>query len=194
ARHVDVEHLDLDLVADGDDRAGVVDVLPRQLADVDQAVHATEVDERTEADHRRHRALADLASLEVVEELVAGFLLGLFQVGPARQHDVVAVLVELDDLGLHRGTDVRRQVAHTAQLDERGGEEAAQPDVDDQAALDDLDDRALDDLVVLLLLLDRAPRALVLRTLLGQNEAALFVFLGEDERLDRLAQLDDVGG
>ena len=68
AVEVDVEHLHGDLVADGHDRAGMVDVLPRQLADVDQAVHAAEVDERTEADDARHDALADLARLEVVRK------------------------------------------------------------------------------------------------------------------------------
>ena len=79
AVEVDVEHLHGDLVADGDDRARVVDVLPRQLADVDEAVHAAEVDERTEADDARHAALADLARLEVREEAVAGFLLRLLE-------------------------------------------------------------------------------------------------------------------
>ena len=34
------------------------------------------------------------------------------------------------------------QVADAAQVDERRGQEAAQADVEDQAALDDLDDRA----------------------------------------------------
>ena len=52
AVEVDVEHLHGDLVADGDDGTRVVDVLPRQLADVDETVHAAEVDERTEADRR----------------------------------------------------------------------------------------------------------------------------------------------
>ena len=50
AVEVDVEHLHGDLVADGHHRTGVVDVLPRQLGHVDEAVHAAEVDERTEAD------------------------------------------------------------------------------------------------------------------------------------------------
>jgi hypothetical protein len=60
AVEIDLEHLDLDLVADGDDRAGVVDVLPGQLRDVDEAVHAAEVDEGTEVDDAgRHDALAD---------------------------------------------------------------------------------------------------------------------------------------
>ena len=82
---------------------------------------------------------------------------------------------------------------NAAQLDERCRQEAAQTDVDDQTALDDLDDRTLDDLVALLLLLDRAPRPLVLRPLLRQDEAALFVLLGEDERFDLLAERDDLG-
>ena len=170
----------------------MVDVLPRQLADVDQAVHAAEVDEGAEADDRRHRALADLADLEVVEERVARLLLGLLEVGAAAEHDVVAVLVELDDLGLDALADVRLQVAHPAQLDERGRQEAAQADVDDEAALDDLDHRTLDDAVLLLDPLDRAPRPLVLRPLLGQDQAAFLVLLLEDEGLDLLAERDDL--
>ena len=68
-------------------------------------------------------------------------LLGLLEPGTTGQHHVVAVLVELDDLGLERLADVRGEVADPAQLDERGGEEATQADVDDETALDDLDDR-----------------------------------------------------
>ena len=192
AAHVDVEDLDVDLVADGDDRARVIDVLPGQLADVDEAVHAAEVDEGAEADDGRHRAVTDLADLEVVEELVARLLLRLLEVGAAAEHDVVAVLVELDDLGADALADVRLQVAHPAQLDEGGREEAAQPDVDDQAALDDLDHRTLDDAVLLLELLDRAPRPLVLRPLLRQQQAPLLVLLLQDEGLDLLTERDDL--
>ena len=102
AVEVDVEHLHLDLVAHLHDRARVVDVLPAQLGDVHEAVHAAEVDERAEVHDRRDDALADLARLEVGEELVALLALGLLEVRAARQDDVVAVLVELDDLALER--------------------------------------------------------------------------------------------
>ena len=54
AVHVDVEHLDGDLLADLDDLGRVVDVLPGELGDVHQTVDATEVDERTEVDDRGH--------------------------------------------------------------------------------------------------------------------------------------------
>ena len=155
---VDVEHLDLDRVADGDDRSRVVDVLPRQLADVDESVHAAEVDECAEADDRGDGALADLADLEVVEELVASLLLVLFQVGATGQDHVVAVLVEFDDLAVDGLADVRGEVADPTQLDERCRQEAAQTDVDDEAALDDLDDGPGDDFVGFLLRLDVTPR------------------------------------
>ena len=90
--------------------------------------------------------------------------------------------------------DVGLQVADPAQLDERGRQEAAQADVDDQAALDDLDDRAADDAVVFLDLLDRAPGPLVLGPLLGEDQPAFLVLLLEDEGLDLVAERHDLGG
>ena len=52
----------------------------------------------------------------------------------------------------------------------------------------------LDDAVLLLDLLDRAPGPLVLGPLLGQDEAAFLVLLLEDERLDLVAEADDLVG
>ena len=135
----------------------------------------------------RHDTLADGALLQLVEELAAHLGLRLLQPGAARQHHVVAVLVELDDLGLDLLADVRLQIADAAHLDQRRGQEAAQADVEDQAALDDLDDGALDGLVLLLELFDGAPGALVLRALLGQDQAAFLVLLGEDQGFDLIA-------
>jgi hypothetical protein len=128
----------------------------------------------------------------LTRKFAALLALGLLEPCPPRQHDVVAVLVELDDLRLECLADVGLQVAHPAQLDERRRKEAAQADVDDEAALHDLDDRAAYDAAGLLDLLDRAPGPLVLRALLRQDEAALFVLLLENERLDLLADRDDL--
>mgnify|MGYP003336892848 CR=1 FL=1 len=58
------------------------------------------LDERAERHDGRDDALAHLAGLQVVEEHVALFLLVLLEESAARQHHVVAVAVELDDLGL----------------------------------------------------------------------------------------------
>ncbi len=187
AVHVDVEHLDGDLVAHLDDLGRMVDVLPGQLGDVHQAVDTAEIDERAEVDDRRDDTLADGALLQLVEELAAHLGLRLLQPGAAAQHHVVAVLVELDDLGLDLLADVRLQIADATHLDQRRGQEAAQADVEDQAALDDLDDGALDGLVLFLELFDGAPGALVLCTLLGQDQAAFLVLFREDQGFDLIA-------
>src|SRR6476660_8957899 len=92
-----------------------------------------------------------------------------------------------------RSTNARKlPIADTAHLHQGGRQEAAQADVQDQAALDDLDHRAGDHAVFFLDLLDRAPGALVLGPLLGQDQAALFVLLLQDKGLDVLAGLDYV--
>ncbi len=188
---IDVEHLDGDLVADLDDLRRVVDVLPGQLGNVDQAVNTAEIDESAEVNDGGHHALTDLALLELGQEGLANLGLGLLEVLATGQDHVVAVLVELKDLGLDLLADVRGEVADATHLNEGGRQEAAQTDVDDEAALDGFDDGALNDAVSFFDLLDVAPGALVLGTLLGQNQTAFLVFLGDDKGLDGVADLDD---
>src|SRR5260370_2616101 len=120
----------------------MVDVAPRQLGDVHQAVHAPEVDEGAEVDDGRDRAGADLTGLEVLEELLALLGVGLLEVGTAGQHHIVAVLVELDDLTLALPADIGREVAEPAKVDEGCGQGAPQADVEARAALDRPRDRA----------------------------------------------------
>ena len=169
-------------------------MLPRELGDVDEAVHAAEVDEGAEVDHGGDGPPAPLARLEVGQEVPALLLLGLLEPSPTGQDDVVPVAVELDDLRLDLLAHVRLELAHPAQLDQGRREEAAQADVDDEAALDDLDDRARHHLALVLLLLDRRPGPLVLRPLLGQDEAPLLVLLLQDECLDVVTERDDLLG
>src|SRR3546814_17078695 len=71
-------------------------------------LHAAQVDERAEVDDRGHDALADLALLEVVEEGAARLALRLLEQRTAAQDHVVAVLVELADLGLDLRSEERR--------------------------------------------------------------------------------------
>jgi hypothetical protein len=172
----------------------VVDVLPGQLGHVHQTVDAAKVDERAEVDDAGHDALTDLALLEGVEEGLADLALGLLKPGTAGKNHVVAVLVQLDDLGLELAPDVRLQIADAPHLHQRCGQEAAQADVEDEPALDDLDDRSGDDAVLVLDLLDRAPGALVLGALLREDQPALFVLLLENQGLDVITDLDDLVG
>ena len=161
---------------------------------MDQSIHATKVHEGTEVDHAGHDALADLARTEVVEELLPLLLLGLLQPRPAGQDHVVAVLVQLDDLGVDRGSDEGLQVTDAAQGHQGCGKEATKSDVNDEAALDDLDDRAGDDPVTLLDLLDPAPGTFVLGTLLGEDQTTVLVLALEHDRFDPLAEGHDLAG
>src|SRR3546814_15743635 len=93
-----------------------------------------------------------------------------------------------------RISDWSSDVCSSDLLDERCREEATESDVDDEATLDDLDHRTGDDAVIFLDLLHVAPRALVLRTLLGQDEATFLVLLLENQRLAEVADVDDLVG
>ena len=172
----------------------MVDVRPRELGDVDQAVDPVEVDERAEVDDVGDLALDDQAWLQPLEDRLALLLALLLQHRAAREHHVVAGAVELDHLALDVLAQVLVEVRHAPDVDERGGQEAAHPEVDDQAALDDLDHGADDRLAGLGGGLDAAPGALEPRALLGQDQPAVLVLLGEDQRVDLLADLDLLRG
>src|SRR3546814_17086630 len=99
-------------------------MLPGPLGHVHEAVHAAEVDEGAEVDDAGDHAAADLAGLEGLEEVLALLALGLLEPGPAGQDHVVAVLVELCDVGLELATDVGGKVAGPARLDGASGQES----------------------------------------------------------------------
>ena len=166
---------------------------PGELGDVDQTVDATQVDERTEVDDAGDDALEVHALGELGQDLCALGLAALFEDDAAGKHDVVAVAIHLDDASLEGGVDVGGEILHAAQVDQRCRQKATQADVEDKTALDDLDDLALDVLAVVELLLDADPGALVLGTLLGEDETTVLVLLLEHEGLDLVAQADDLG-
>ena len=168
----------------------MVDVAPGELGDVDQPVDAVEVDERAEVDDVGNLALDDLTGLEIAEDLLADLLALLLEDGAAREDDVVARAVELDHLALERLALELIEVVDAADVDQRRGQEAADAEVEDESALDDLDDAALDRLAGLGRSLDLAPGLLEAGALLGEDQPALLVLLGEDQRVDLLAERD----
>ena len=110
-----------------------------------------------------------------------------------RLSTIVAVLVELDDLGFDLVADVRLE-SRTRRSSTSDAGRNSQADVDDQATLDDLDDLALDHAVGFLEFFDLAPGTLVLGPLLRQDEAAFLVFLSDDKGFDALAHRHDLVG
>ena len=191
---VDVEHLDLDGLADLEHLRRMVDVRPGELGDVDQAVHAVEVDEGAEVDDVRDRALDDVARVEPVEDRLAHLLALVLEDGATREDDVVPRAVELDHLAAELLAQELVEVLHAADVDERRRQEPADPEVEDQAALDDLDHLAVDGLAALGRRLDRLPGELEAGALLREQEAALGILLRHHERVDLVPDRHLVGG
>ena len=190
---VDVQHLHLHRLTDVEHLGRVVDVAPAELGDVDEAVHAVEVDERAEVDDVRDLALDHVAGAEAVEDRLPHLLALVLEHRPAREDDVVAGAIQLDDLAAKLLAEELVEVLHAPDVDERGGQEAAYPEVEDEPALDDLDHLPGDRLARLGRGLDALPRELEAGTLLREDEAALGVLLREDERVDLLTDRDLVG-
>src|SRR5439155_23697537 len=85
AIQVDVEDLDVDLLPHRHDLAGVIDVLPGELRDVDESVHApADVHEGPEVHDGGDHAAAALPLLQALQQRLASLALAFLEEGPAR--------------------------------------------------------------------------------------------------------------
>src|SRR6202165_3875894 len=96
---VDLDDLHLHGLADGQHFGRVIDPAPGDIGDMQQAVDAAEIDERTVIGDVLDDAVDDLALFEILHQLLALFGSGLFQHGTARHHDVAAAATHLAGLG-----------------------------------------------------------------------------------------------
>ena len=104
---VDVDDLGLDLVTDLVASFGVVDLVPRELALVDEAVDAAKVDEDAERRDAAHRAGDLLADLQAAEQLVALLAALLVEGHLLREDQAVGLAVDLQDLEPQLAADER---------------------------------------------------------------------------------------
>ena len=119
-------------------------------------------------------------------------LLGVlfFEQRLARQHDVAALLVHLDDAHAELLPAQRIQVAHGTHVDLRTGKECAHADVDGKPALDSLDDAADHDLAFRIGLLDFVPNLHLLGFFAREDDVAFPVFGALEQHVDEIAGLD----
>src|SRR5262249_50329748 len=190
------EDVDLELLVDVDDLVRVADPVPGHVGDVEQPIDAAQVDEGAELGDVLDDALADLARLDLGQELLLHLLaLVLDELAPA-DDDVAAGLVDLEDLALDRLADVVGDVRWPADVHLAGRQEDVDADVDEQAALDLASDKAGDDVSLLVLLHDLAPFLLTFRLAVGQDDGAGLVLDGVEQNLNLVADLrrDDLVG
>src|SRR5690606_8074746 len=157
---VELEDLDVDLVADVHRLGRVLDPLPRHVGDVQQAVDAAEVDECTVVREVLHDAADHVAFLQALQQLLALGAVFLLAHGPPRHHDVVASLVQLDDLKLEALAFEIGRIAHRSHVDQRPRQECPDVvDLDRETALDASVDDSVHDVAVLERFLELGPRA-----------------------------------
>ena len=170
----------------------IVHVVPGELGDVDQAVDAAQINESAEVNDGGNGALETHTRLKLGQDLGALSLTGLLEDNTTGQNDIVAVTIHLDNASLNTGAQIGVQILDSAQINEGCRQEATQADVEDQAALDDLDDFALHILALLELLLNTVPSTLVLRASLGEDETTFLVLLLKDHDFDGIAEFYNV--
>src|SRR5690606_17848636 len=187
---IELEDANVDLVAHVDDFRRMLDALPRHVGDVQETIDAAQVDERTVVGEVLDRAAHDRAFLQLLEQLGALGAVFLLDDRTARHDDVVALLVELDDLEFERLAFEVRRIAHRTHIDERSGQERAhEVDFHGEAALDAAVDDALDDFPLFERLLEARPGASALGLLARQAGFARAILDAVECDLDVVADV-----
>ena len=134
---VELQNLDGNFVADVDHFARMADTPPGHVGDVQQTVDTAEVNKRTVVGEVLDDAFDFLAFLQRGQQLLALDAVLFFEHRAAGNHDVVALLVELDDLELERLAFQVRGFPQRSDIDQGTGQERADvADIDGKATFD----------------------------------------------------------
>ena len=190
---VEADDVDIDLVADGQHVGRLLDAAPAQLGDVDHAVNAADVDERTIGRQGLDNTVIVLADLDLAPDLLGALAALLLGDGTDGTDDALAAAVDLGDLQTHSLAD---ELGHGSVLRQAGlgsGHKHADAlDGHNDAALVVLGNFALDDLAALLRLFNGSPVLHGIETLLGEHRSALNVVDADNARLNGVADVQDV--
>jgi hypothetical protein len=99
---IELENAYVDLIADLDDLGRMLDALPGHVGDVQQTIDAAQIDECAVVGEVLDDALDRRAFLQIVDQRGTLGAVLLLDHRTARHHDVVALLIELDDLEFER--------------------------------------------------------------------------------------------
>src|SRR5581483_11254457 len=188
---VELQDANIDLIANFDDFGRMLDALPRHVGDVQEAVDAAEVHERTVIGEILDRAAHDCAFLEVLHESAALGGEFLLDDRTPRNNNVIALLIEFDHLELEGLALEVGGIADRTHVDERTRQKRADVlDLDGEAALDAACDDSGNDLRFVERLFEPRPRACALGLLTRKTRLACTILHGVQGDFDVVAGLD----
>ena len=187
---VELKNLGFDFLADLNDFARVTHATPGEVGDVQEAVDAAQINERTVVGDVLHDALHHSAFGEGFEELRAFFAHARFHHGATGHNHVVALAVELDDLEFHGLAFVGRRILNRTRIHEGAREEGADAvGHNGEAALDLARDRTGNEFAGFEGLFKVHPGSEALRLVAGEDGVAVTVFHRFDRHGNEVAGL-----
>ncbi len=148
---------------------------PRHVGDVQQPVQPAEIDERAVLGEILHHAGKNRAFFQMLQRLAALLVLLAFQQFLARDHDVAALLVELDDRDFERLTLHAVEIANRPQIHLRSRQKrSCAQNVDREPALGSLNHHRLNRPLFVMRFLHLVPGVEFARFLMRQVDVALF--------------------
>ena len=189
---VNVENLNLNLLTNLNNLRWVVNVVPRKLGDVNQTINTAKINKRTKLNDRGNGTLKLHANLELAQDVLTLCFTSFLKNNTARKNNVVAVAIHLNNTSLNTSAHKCAKILDTTEVNKGCRQKATEANVKNQAALNNLNNLTLNGLTSVELILNCLPSTLVLSTLLGKNQATLFVLFLKDKSLDVLAQGDNL--
>ena len=164
---------------------------PRHVGDVQQPVDAAEIDEGAVFGDVLDHAVNDVALGELADDLGALLGAGFLENRAARDHDVAAAPVHLENLEWLLEPHQRPGVAHWPDIDLGSGQEGdGAAEIDGEAALHAAEDRPLDAAVALDGLLEAVPCLLAAGHVAADHRLAARILGGAQEDLHLVARRD----
>ena len=171
----------------------MTEATPAHVRDVEQTVEAVQVNERTEVRDVFDNTLADVARNHLGEQLralVAAFGFDEFAAG---EHDVLALLIDFDDLEFVGVAHERGEILRRDDVELRRRQKRFDADIDDESAFDHRGDFAHDAAAFVANRKDAIPVLFELRLLVREDDGAFLVFELLNQHVDLLAD-DDCAG
>src|SRR5579872_6340088 len=188
---IELEDLYGDLVAYVKDLGRMRDAAVRHVGDMQQAVNSTEIDEGAVIGQILDGSGGDRALFEMLEGGALAAVDFFFHRHLARDHDIAATAVELDDFDRDVLSHQGIQVVNGAGIGLRSGHEGLDPDVDGETALDAAQHAAGNDQLFLVGLIEVVPDAQPRGAGMGKQYIPLGLLAGVvDHHIDYVAGLN----